>query len=128
MVIPLWEDADIPTLRWESSVRTLSVKDILGKNHHVFVKKESRTGICVIMWGKEHVVVDFEAPPLLDSPVPRLHFRDLRLLLPSVLCVQFVLGKQFKEDGKMTVVHIDLESEVNLVSGKLLPPPPENAG
>lgn len=89
----------------------------------MFLKKRSRTGIRVIMWGKQHVVVDFKAPPLINLPIPRLHFEDLMLLLPTVTCIQFVLGTQFRNQGKMSVVHIDLDSEVNLVSGKLLPPP-----
>lgn len=105
------------------SVGNLSVREILGKNHHVFLKKQSHAGIHVVMWGKDHVIVDFEAPPLLNLPIPRLHFRDLRLLLPPVMCIQFVLGQQFKDAGKLSVVHVDMESEVNLVSGKLLPPP-----
>lgn len=111
------------TLRWEDPAKGGSANLILGKHHHVFLKKRSRTGIRVVMWGKQHVVVDFEAPPLINSPIPRLHFEDLLLLLPPVICMQFVLGTQFRNAGKMSVVYVDLSSEVNLVSGKLLPPP-----
>lgn len=121
--LPLWEDNDVPTLRWEDPVNDGSANQILGEHHHVFLKKQTRTGIRVIMWGKQHVVVDFEAPPLIDLPIPRLYFEDIMLLLPKVICVQFVLGTQFRNAGKMSVVHIDLDSEINLVSGKLLPPP-----
>lgn len=127
ILLPLWEDPDVPTLRWEDPVKDRSANTILGEHHRVFLKKRSRTGIRVIMWGKQHVVVDFEAPPLIDSPITRLHFEDLLLLVPSVMCMQFVLGTQFRNAGKMTVIHVDLNSEVNLVSGKMLPPPDKMA-
>lgn len=123
MHLPLWEDADVNTLRWEDPSKDKSANQILGRHHHVFLKKRSRIGIRVIIFGRQEAVVDFEAPPLINSPVPRLHFDDLLLLLPSVMCIQFILGPQFRFPGKMVAVHVDLKSEVNVVSGKILPPP-----
>lgn len=72
---------------------------------------------------KEGIIIDFVAPPFLDSPIPRLQYEDIRFLFPAVICVQFVLAGQFKNAGKMTAVHIDFNSVNNFVNGEMLPSP-----
>lgn len=122
MHIPLWDDADSPILRWENAEQDRIPNKILGGQHHIFLKKADRTGVRVIM-RKEGVIIDFLAPPFLNSPIPRLPYDDLRFLFPSVICVQFVLAGQFKDNGKMTAVHLDFNSASNFVSGEMLPAP-----
>lgn len=60
--------------------------------------------------------MDFEAPPFLNSPIPRLASSDLRHLFAPVICVQFVLAGQFLDAGKMVAVHVDFNSRHNFAS------------
>lgn len=118
--IPLWEDPDSATIRWENKLSDSIPTQVLGQRSHLFLKRRDRSGIRVIM-RKEGTVVDFEAPPFLNSPIPRLTFGDLRHLFAPVICVQFVLAGQFVDAGKMVAVHVDFRSRHNFVSQGLLP-------
>ena len=121
MRLPLWTDEDTTLIHWEEPKRDLIPNQILGRRHHIFLKKKDKTQIRVIM-SKAKVIVDFPAPPFYNSPIPRLVYDDLQHLFAPVICVPFVLSGQLEGAGKMEVMHIDFNSRYNFVSSHLLPP------
>lgn len=118
--IPLWDDPDVLTLRWEDCIADSNPTRTLRELHHLYLKKSTKDAVRVIMRGKDGSIQDFLAPSFENSPLPRLAFGDLRRLFPILICSYFEAGGEFVRKDELIRVHLDFFPQHNYVNEQVI--------